>query len=97
MDRQIVYLTIPSFKIAVARQHDPTLSTRPLAIAPLTTTRALLRDVSPEAAQDGLSVGMPLEHARWPCPSLLVLPPNPARVQRPNQSLLSVITHYAPV
>lgn len=58
MDRQIVCVTIPSFEIAVARQHDPTLSNRPLAIAPLTTPRALLRDVSPEAAhgQDTLAL-----------------------------------------
>lgn len=97
MDRQIVCVTIPSFEIAVARQHDPTLSTRPLAIAPLTTPRALLRDVSPEAAQDGLSVGMPIEYARRLCPTLHILAPNPSRVQCADQSLLSVVPRYAPV
>lgn len=97
MDRQIVCVTIPSFEIAVARQHDPTLRTRPLAIAPLTTPGALLRDVSPEAAQDGLAVGMPIEHARRLCPSLQVLAPNLARVQTADRSLLSVVTRYAPV
>lgn len=97
MDRQIVCFAIPSFEIAVARQHDPTLSTRPLAIVPLTTPRARLRDISPEAAHDGLSVGMPLEHARRLCPSLQVLAPNPSRVQRADQSLLTVVTRYAPV
>ncbi len=34
MDRQIVCFVIPSFEIAVAQLHDPTLGTRPLAIAP---------------------------------------------------------------
>lgn len=96
MDRQIVCFAIPSFEIAVARLHDATLSTRPLAIAPLTTPRALLRDVSREAEQDGVHVGMPLDHARRLCRSLLVLPPNLDRVQRVEQSLLGVITHYAP-
>ncbi len=97
MDRQILCFAIPSFEIAVARRHDPSLSTRPLAIVPLNTPRALIREVSPEAKQEGLHVGMNLEYARRLCPSLLVLPPNPSRVQRADQSLLGVIAYYAPV
>jgi len=61
MDRQIVCVSIPSFEVALARLNDPELRTRPLAIAPLNTTRALLREVSLEAMRDGLYVGMPLE------------------------------------
>ena len=97
MDRHIVCLAIPSFEVALARLNDPTLRTRPLAIAPLNTSRALLREVSREAAQDGLSVGMPLEHARRLCPSLHVLSPNPDRVRLAESSLLRVVAHYAPV
>ena len=97
MDRHIVCLAIPSFEVALARLNDPTLRTRPLAIAPLNTSRALLREVSREAAQDGLSVGMPLEHARRLCPSLHVLSPNPNRVRQAEGSLLRVVSHYAPV
>ena len=37
MDRQIVCVAIPSFEVALARLHDPSLRTRPLAIAPLNT------------------------------------------------------------
>ena len=97
MDRQIVCLAIPSFEVALARLNDPTLRTRPLAIAPLNTSRSLLREVSLEAQNDGLHVGMPVEHARRLCPSLHVLSPNPHRIHRANQSLLSVVTRYAPV
>ena len=97
MDRQIVCFAIPSFEVALARLNDPALRTRPLAIAPLRTSRALLREVSHEALQDGLYVGMPLEHGKRLCPSLHVLSSNPHRVHSANQSLLSVITHYAPV
>lgn len=97
MDRQIVCFAVPSFEIALARLNDPTLRTRPLAIASLSTPRALLREVSPEAKQDGLHVGMPLEHARRVCPSLHVLSPNPSRVRRADQSLMNVVAHYAPV
>ena len=97
MDRQIVCLAIPSFEVALARLNDPTFRTRPLAIAPLNTSRALLREVSREAAQDGLSVGMPLEHARRLCASLYVLSPNPNHVRQAEGSLLRVVSLYAPV
>src|SRR6267143_43449 len=97
MDRQIVCLAIPSCEVALARLNDPLRRTRPLAIAPLSTSRALLREISLEAIQDGLYVGMPIEQAKRLCPSLHVLSPNPHRVHHANQSLLSVVARYAPV
>src|SRR6185295_12776977 len=97
MERQIVCLAIPSFEVALARLNNPALLTRPLAIAPLNTSRALLREVSREAHHEGLYVGMPVEQAKRLCPSLHVLSPNPHRVHRANHSLLNVVTRYAPV
>jgi DNA polymerase-4 len=97
MDRQIVCVAIPSFEVALARLNDPLLRTRPLAIAPLNTSRALLRDVSLEARRDGLYVGMPIEQAKRVCPSLHVLAPNPHRVHQATHSVLTVVTRYAPV
>ena len=97
MDRQIVCFGIPAFEVAVARLHDPNLSTRPLAIAPLNTSRALLREVSSEAEQAGLGIGMSVEQARRVCPSLHVLSPNPSRVRTVEESLLQVVSRYAPV
>ena len=97
MDRQIVSFAIPSFEIALVRLHDPALRTRPIAIAPLNTSRALLREVSQEAEQEGLRVGMPIEQARRWCPALNVLSSPPHRLATANQSILSVITRYAPV
>lgn len=97
MDRQIVCLAIPSFEVALARLNDPSLRARPLAIAPLSTSRALIREVSREAEQDGLYVGMPIEQAKRLCPSLHILSPNPNRVRNADCSLLSVVSHYAPV
>jgi len=97
MDRQIVCLAVPSFEVALARLYDPALRTRPLAIVPLSISRALLREVSLEAMQDGLYVGMPIEQAKRLCPSLHVLSPNSNRIQSANQSLLNIVTRYAPV
>ncbi|MDH5727257.1 MAG: hypothetical protein OEY60_17495, partial [Nitrospira sp.] len=95
MDRQIVCFGIPAFEVAVARLHDPSLSTRPVAIAPLNTSRALLREVSAEAEQEGLAVGMSIEQARRVCPSLHVLSPNPSRVRTAEASLLPIVSRYA--
>ena len=97
MDRQIVCFAIPTVEVALARLQDPTLSARPIAIAPLNTSRALLREVSLEAEQEGLSVGMPVDHARRLCPSLHILAPNPARVRTADESLLRVVARYAPI
>ncbi len=97
MDRQIVCFGIPAFEVALARLQDPSLSSRPFAIAPLTTSRALLREISTEAEQEGLVVGMSVEQARRVCPSLHVLSPNPSRIRTAEESLLQVVKRYAPV
>ena len=97
MDRQIVCFGIPAFEVAVARLHDPSFLTRPLAIAPLNTARALLREISSEAEQVGLAVGMSVEQARRFCPSLHILSPNPSRIRTAEESLLQIVSRYAPV
>jgi len=97
MDRQIVCVAVPSFEIALARRSNLALRTRPVAIAPLQSARARLRELSPEAERDGLAIGMPVASARRLCPALQVLPPDPARVHTAEASLLRVIAHYAPV
>lgn len=97
MDRQIVCFAIPAVEVALAQLHDSRLRSRPVAIAPLNSARALLREVSSEATQAGLAVGMQVDHARRICPSLQVLAPNPARVRTADETLLRVVARYAPV
>lgn len=97
MDRQIVCYKIPSFEVALARRQDPLLRQRVVAIASVHTPRACLRELSGEAEQEGLSVGMPVEHARRLCPRLHILPPDPFRVRIAHQHLLDVITHFSPL
>ena len=97
MDRQIVCFAIPAVEVALAQLNDARLRTRPIAIAPLNTARALIREVSSEGAQAGLAVGMSVDHARRICPSLQVLPPNPAWVRTADEKLLRVVARYAPV
>lgn len=97
MDRQIVCFAVPSFEVALARRTNPALRTRPIAIAPLQSARARLRELSSEAERDGLAIGMSVAYARRLCPALQVLPPDPTRIQCADTALLEVITRYAPI
>ncbi|HEV8352712.1 MAG TPA: hypothetical protein VGR24_00775 [bacterium] len=97
MDRQIVCVSIPSFEIALARLEDSALRARPVAVAAATHPRAVLRDVSAEAAGEGLCPGMAVDHARWLCPSIHLLPPSPARIRRGQQQVQEIISRFAPV
>ena len=97
MDRQIACFTVPIFQVALARLKDPTLCRHPLAIAPLSTSRAVLHEVSPEAHAEGVRAGMPLDQARRLCPALRVIPPDPLLIQDAHQTLLDVVGRYAPL
>jgi DNA polymerase-4 len=97
MDRQIVCFQIPTLEIALARAAEPSLRGRPVAIAPLQSPRARLFEVSQEAQQDGVLAGMPMDQARRCCPSLHLLPPDPARVRQAQQALDTVAAAYAPI
>lgn len=97
MERQIVCLRIPKLEVALARQEYPSLRTRPLAIASTHTSRAMIREASPEAEESGVFPGLPVDQAKQRCPSLHLLPPKPSRIAHIHRALLSAITPVAPV
>ena len=96
MDRRVICVRIPAFEIALARLEDPALRTWPVAIASV-RKRGILREVSSEAFRDGLSPGIEVDHARWLCPALKILPPSAARVRRGQQGLQEIVSRFAPV
>jgi len=95
--RDILHVYIPSFPIALARISDPTLQTRPIAIAPGHSERAPIQHLSTEARSEGLFEGMPLFRARRICPSLVILPPDPRRISGGNRALAKLTREYSPV
>jgi DNA polymerase-4 len=97
MDRQIVCFAIPTFQVALARLANPELQSWPVAIALSVTPRSLLAEVSVEAEQDGVCAGMSVLHAQRCCPSLTVLPSQPARLREADQALFQVVRQFAPV
>jgi DNA polymerase-4 len=96
MERQIACLYIPSFEIALARAQNSALRNRPVAVAPVHTPRALIREVSPEASSEGLQPGMSVELGRAMCPALHIVPPDTSRVQAAHRELEQRVFSCAP-
>jgi DNA polymerase-4 len=97
MERQIACLYIPSFEIALARAQNAALRNRPVAVASVHTSRALIREVSLEASAEGLQPGMSVELARMMCPAVRIVPPDSARVQAAHRELQQRVLACAPV
>ena len=96
MERQIACLYIPSFEIALARAQNAALRNRPVAVASVHTSRALIREISPEASAEGLQPGMSVELARMMCPALRIVPPDSSRVQAAHRELEQRVFSCAP-
>ena len=96
MDRHIVCLQIPSFQIALARSADSALRNRPVAVAPIHTPRALIRELSLEALHEGLHPGISLEIGRLICPGLRVIPPDSSLLHAAHHELQQRISGIAP-
>ena len=97
MEREILYLKVPSFPVAVEQLRDPSLKGRPVAICTNGPGRTLLRAVSPEARGEGLYKGMLRQDALRSCPDLRLLPPNPELYERITRLLFGLLTAYTPL
>lgn len=99
MDRAILYVNPLTFPIAVERvaQRSARLSSRPVAIAPGGTDRAIIWSASPEAALAGVVTGMPIYQALRRCPDLVLLPPRYGLYRRAAQALEQILRPYVPV
>src|SRR5512138_437574 len=95
--RDILHLAIPAFPVALARALDPALRGRPAAVAPPGCERALVACASAEARAEGVEAGMPVSLARRLCPSLRLLPPDPALLARGGRALAEVASRYTPL
>ncbi|MCS6303326.1 MAG: hypothetical protein H8K07_06640 [Nitrospira sp.] len=96
MDRHIACLQIPAFRIALARAADSALRNRPVAVAPLHTPRALIREISTDAFHEVLQPGMPVDLARLICPGLRMISPDSSLTQAAHRELQHHISSFAP-
>ena len=94
--RSVLYVDPPAFCTTLEGLVAPTLSSRPVAIAPPAADRATLLALSDEARRAGLHSGMPVRLARRLCPDLVVLPPNPQLYARASRALHEILRIFAP-
>jgi DNA polymerase IV len=97
MEREILYLKVPSFPVAVEQLRDSSLKGRPVAICTNGPGRTLLGAISPEARREGLYKGMLRQEALRCCPDLRLLPPNPERCLRITRVLFGLLAAYTPL
>jgi len=97
VDREIIYLTVPAFPVAVERVVHPELRGRPVVVAPPGAARSVVTAVSPEAWDAGIRKGMVLARAMRYCRSAIVLPPNEPLYLRASRAIFQVLENFSPV
>src|SRR4051812_46273779 len=76
----IVYVLLPRFELVVAAADREELLRAPAALAPEPGREARVGESSPAAEAFGVRAGTPLGEALARCPSLTLVPPDPAGV-----------------
>ena len=84
----IACILIPGFDLRAALVARPGLALRPAALAPLPGTEQLLGAVTAAAEAAGIQPGMRLGEALATCPSLVLVDPDPAGVEREWEGVL---------
>jgi DNA polymerase IV len=97
MEREIIYLTIPGFPVAVERVIRPELRGRPVVVAPLGALRSVVTALSSEAWSAGVRKGMALSKAVRYCRDAIVLPPNEPLYLRASRAMFRVLESFSPV
>lgn len=97
MEREIIYLTVPGFPVAVERVVRPELRGRPVVVAPLGASRSIVTALSSEAWNAGIRKGMVLAKAMRYCRDAIVLPPNEPLYARASRAIFRVLESFSPV
>jgi DNA polymerase-4/protein ImuB len=93
---RIACVLIPHLPVAVERQRDPALRSRPVVIGETPDQRKAVLDCAPEAEAQGVRVGMPLRQALALCREALFLPPHPSLYRDVFESVLEALEGFSP-
>jgi DNA polymerase IV len=96
-DREIIYMNVPAFPVAVERVVHPGLRGRPVVVAPLGAARSIVTALSSEAWSSGIRKGMALSKATRYCRDVVVLPPNEPLYLRASRAIFKVLENFSPV
>jgi DNA polymerase-4 len=97
MEREIIYLNVTAFPVAVERVVHPELRGRPVVVSPLGATRSIVTSLSSEAWDSGIRKGMPLSKAMRCCRNAVVLPPNESLYLRASRAIFRVLESFSPI
>jgi len=97
MEREIIYLRVPGFPVAVERVVHPELRGKPVVVAPLGASRSVVIALSSEAWSAGIRKGMVLAKATRYCRNAVVLPPNEPLYLRASRAIFKVLESFSPV
>jgi DNA polymerase-4 len=97
MEREIIYVDIAAFAVAVERVVRPELRGRPVVVSPFGLSRSVVTALSPEAWQAGIRKGMVLAKAVRYCRDVIVLPPNEPLYARASRAIFKILQGFSPV
>ena len=93
----MLHFNVADFAVAVERVTDSSLRQRPLIIAPLQATRAVVYDMSEEAYKEGVRKGMPLREATRICRGAALLAPRVTLYHKAMQAFVKELQGYSPL
>jgi DNA polymerase-4 len=97
LEREIIYMNVTAFPVAVERVIHPELRGRPVVVAPLGAARSIVTALSSEAWNAGVRKGMALSKAVRYCRNTVVLPPNEPLYLRASRAIFRVLESFSPV
>ncbi len=97
MEREIIYMTVTNFPVAVERVIRPDLRGRPVVVSHRDAARSIVTSVSSEARAEGVRPGMALSRAVRYCRGMIVLPPNEPLYARASRAIFRVLAGFSPL
>jgi DNA polymerase-4 len=97
MEREIIYMTVTNFPVAVERVIHPDLRAQPVVVAHRNAARSIVTALSSEARAAGIRPGMALSTAIRYCRRTIVLPPNEPLYFRASRAIFRVLAGFSPL
>lgn len=97
MEREIIYMTVTDFPVAVERVAHPELCSRPVVVSYRSSARCIVTALSAEARAEGVRPGMAVEKAVRYCRRLVVLPPNEPLYARASRAVFRLLSGFSPL
>jgi DNA polymerase-4 len=94
---KIAYVFVPRFPLAVEEREDPSLRGRAVVIGGLPHERGNVYEVSTEALEQGVEVGMTLRQAEELCPGAIFLPTREGRYASAFEEMLVALEPFSPL